>query len=1359
MRDKAPSTESDIDISIEPLDIQARRKTAILREYGYEQRGSGLYAVKQGPDKEEVWSLVAKMHVDVTTKRHIYTVPDHITEKPKEQGVVLVARFAPLHNRQITQSLEIHRSDMRARQPKFFEQIQVAKPPHKRKEADFIDALESMAMGADLEHRYNATGLVRIDDKLVFLHPANGALTERGINDLHKVQFGMKHEQILSRIHYGWERASLPDERISDYQTLLQILNIAPGSTGYGDVLLGILGFAPMSQLCDTGGVHGIIHGVTGSFKSASSRLPLQGYAGVAGRQETSTFNLADGKTTVASMLQIEYFLSGMFIHADDALKGRNISEKEIKKFYSDMSLRGRLAATRQGYDRSTWSQGDMGFAVAHYPRSSSVVTVEILPSSDDHSSELARYIVVSLDGPDCVDTVLLTALQDTTAAARINHATAAYIQWLLSHMDELLYHLVEREEVYREQGVHTRTPTSYAKLETGICALLQYGVSIGAHTEADAAKMLDESRARLVHVAVRQKAMMGIDERTAQANDTIHIFYELLRKALRERVLFASDAAFRPIEEYSSTGNTHTIIGYRPQPPAFTTDTSDDLTGLRPGEQPDVYGWKWTENARVYEPGPNGIEAGVLKWEAGEPVTLQMYVKDFKETIYPAMKKLANSQEIPLPGLSEMVSKLKEKDKLASTSPTNLHGRNSRKARVYVLDMTPEPEVDEPPTQPPMGEPPAQPEAPSQGETTTPPPNTAQSFLDAIQVQGCELSINEQDQLWMIHNATDEQHALFAAHIAALSNEQQMCLVKLVQGNVAPAPRQESNAIGEQQQDEQRTPRQDTEQKPKWTGGVKKAYRSIPTAFADTESGLILFGDEARQAGARPRLSAILAALPEECERVYLTGGRPGDGSADGLYTWLREPAVGEIWQTGKLHIDADLPVLSLSHREHRKRKIDIRRAAAWFGEGSYSPYVARDALNTLDRLLKETFDSAARCLTTPGSTGLDLWDRSRVCDYPVLSQDYQALLEENTPYTPRAIRDVIKSTAGQGRIELCPYPGRETLPGFAYVDGYFMYAALGKGLGFGPAEHSRIPTFEPNRRGRYRIRFTVPPGWQHVGIFSVKRESRDGWFHPGEQHQGQTFETWADATEIRLALNPPRGMSPWHIEYLECFLLQSASKGHPWPLDVWCEKLIALRQRIATEPGIPEPVRALLLAAARAILLHGVGSFARSMRDELVIVYPQNAADIAALPADCEPEQHDDGTWTYVRPAKLSPYSAKMMHPELPSAIWARCRTHLLYSAKKQGRGEIVSETGALLMPRDWLVAFRTDAIYATSDPGWPDDKVPGQFRLKGILPGPVKQPGTYGEPATARDYQLLNDLRDRSEQHLKRNGGKQG
>ncbi len=193
------------------------------------------------------------------------------------------------------------------------------------------------------------------------------------------------------------------------------------------------------------------------------------------------------------------------------------------------------------------------------------------------------------------------------------------------------------------------------------------------------------------------------------------------------------------------------------------------------------------------------------------------------------------------------------------------------------------------------------------------------------------------------------------------------------------------------------------------------------------------------------------------------------------GHYLPLRESSLGL----------EDEPILRFQHRESGRR-FDVRRFSVWVDdELAAPPAEARACLRQLVALLELAFGPRATVYATPARTGQRLWgDLVYRQDFPVL---------------PAGLRALIRAASGQGRIELCP-PPTKALPGFYYLDGRFMYAGLVDELGSGPAIHGTETPFEPYRRGRSRIRFTVPKPWRHVGLFMVPRLSSrpaDGHAH----------------------------------------------------------------------------------------------------------------------------------------------------------------------------------------------------------------------------------------------------------------------
>ncbi len=118
-----------------------------------------------------------------------------------------------------------------------------------------------------------------------------------------------------------------------------------------------------------------------------------------------------------------------------------------------------------------------------------------------------------------------------------------------------------------------------------------------------------------------------------------------------------------------------------------------------------------------------------------------------------------------------------------------------------------------------------------------------------------------------------------------------------------------------------------------------------------------------------------------------------------------------------------------------------------------------------------------------------------------------------------------MIRQNAGQGRIEYFPENCKGKIPGLFYYDGIFMYAALTGEVPTEVASHDTEPVYAGYTPARYRIKYTVPGDWQHIGPFITKRDGadwrdKDGWFYPGQEHKGQEFETWVDGAELNVLI-----------------------------------------------------------------------------------------------------------------------------------------------------------------------------------------------------------------------------------------------
>ena len=466
-----------------------------------------------------------------------------------------------------------------------------------------------------------------------------------------------------------------------------------------------------------------------------------------------------------------------------------------------------------------------------------------------------------------------------------------------------------------------------------------------------------------------------------------------------------------------------------------------------------------------------------------------------------------------------------------------------------------------------------------------------------------------------------------------------------------------------------------------------------------------------------------LAAALARGAGRVYLTGARPADPDggatiAEQVRAWaLADP--GEGWSPESHYLaDPDLPVLRFTHTSGHR--VTVMRAAAWWGETDDDAETCANAWMKLREALDRVpAFSGAGLADTPATTGRALWLRTipEGKSYPVLSAE---------------VRELIGATAGQGRIELRPAPAGERRNGvyraddFTYLDGRFMYAALTWGMPVGEpvrwtgeqvdALSARDFTKVIRGRGRWRVTYTVPDGWEHVGMFMAPADGdgRGGWCYPNQP--GQTFTTWADGSEVWAGME--HGWEP------------TIHEGMTWdegkPLDAWHDALVSIWESASASPT---RTGRLAARAIRSILLYTVGAFA-TRAHPITRSAPIDGPD-PEVPAGTEVRRVGENlVWT--EPGKVSAWTEQTAHPEWSATVWARARTRLL-----TGRGVGQERVGALHLPADRIVAFATDALYlAGGAPVWSDDGKPGRFRVKGIRPGAFEWPETYADLYRLRD-----------------------
>lgn len=459
---------------------------------------------------------------------------------------------------------------------------------------------------------------------------------------------------------------------------------------------------------------------------------------------------------------------------------------------------------------------------------------------------------------------------------------------------------------------------------------------------------------------------------------------------------------------------------------------------------------------------------------------------------------------------------------------------------------------------------------------------------------------------------------------------------------------------------------------------------------------------DQDGQPGSLPaRFTAgqLCRSLAGSVERVILCGKLPPA-------TWPHDD-LPEGWTAGSHYLDPQSPTWRFIGPG---RRLEVHHLSTWErgATGRITPADLAGAFRLVNAGLAVMFAEgrrpdapnwAAQLRDSPAATGRELLRRSLPAghDYPGLPDEVTQLLWE---------------TARQGRYELLIEPSTK-LPALYGYDRRFAYAhGCGRIRGAGLESWDRGGAeFIPYAPGRYLCEWQVPDSWEHVGLL----QSEDGTWpaRPGEHGRG-----WADSREIHLAL-----ANGWSPRILERILFHDDRSE---PFRTWSTKMIRLRDEWLTEQQ--ETVKVIKLARdiARTIVVACIGSLQGKGRK---ITRTADTSKGQEVPAGVVARMEAGGL--YVWEERTTAGSLEFVRPEWSSQIWAEQRVKLLNSGAKAAQ----PNAGALHLPRASLVAFHTDAIYTTVDPGWNDTGTAGQFRLKGR---PINKPTVC--PGTAVDLARL-------------------
>lgn len=464
-----------------------------------------------------------------------------------------------------------------------------------------------------------------------------------------------------------------------------------------------------------------------------------------------------------------------------------------------------------------------------------------------------------------------------------------------------------------------------------------------------------------------------------------------------------------------------------------------------------------------------------------------------------------------------------------------------------------------------------------------------------------------------------------------------------------------------------------------------------------DWVSGAGIVDDGTRvSTGPRPPVVSLLDVLSPRVDVVNITGGRPAE-NVEGFHRW-RDPA-GSSWRVdGHFLRRVDMPILRYRSTVTGHR-VELQRAAAWFGDSAtYTPEQCRAAFAIVRELVTENFGDGALRIR-PAGTGQEIFLRT--------------VPPHGWPCLEPELAELVRATAGQGRIEALPRPmawaSTTYMRELVEYDGRFMYAALCAELPAGPVVHGRGDGgFSLRARGRFLVEWQVPAGWEHVGLLPLKVDDGATWSYP--RRPGERGRGWVDAVELWLA-----DRHGWSYRVLEHLVWPEPAK----PLDSWARQLVATWEQVrlrALAHGVDDTVASMARGAIRACTLFGLGAFVgRPYR----VTHALPLEQITELPAGAGNVTVDGDHVIYELDSDRG--GPALEHPEWPATVWARCRVRMLAGPQS---------TGALHVPLEQVVGIHTDALYLASDPAWPDDGAVGRLRRKAMWPGPHRWPSNDNE-----------------------------
>jgi hypothetical protein len=260
------------------------------------------------------------------------------------------------------------------------------------------------------------------------------------------------------------------------------------------------------------------LSGRTGTFKTALAAL-CQQHSGSIMDATSLPGNFA---STANALEEIAFSAKDSLLVLDDFAPTGGAGDNELHGIAERVF---RAVGNHQGRNRIG---GQRQLQASRPPRALILATGEEVPRGQ---SLRARLLILEIS-PGDVNRDMLTESQRAGQEGLLEAAMGAYLMWIAGRYDQLRECLQARvielrtRDHKRSHLIHARLPTSLAELQSGFELWLQFGVEVGAITDAERVQLQQRNEKALDQVAERQAAYH-------RGSDPAFRFLALLQRAL----------------------------------------------------------------------------------------------------------------------------------------------------------------------------------------------------------------------------------------------------------------------------------------------------------------------------------------------------------------------------------------------------------------------------------------------------------------------------------------------------------------------------------------------------------------------------------------------------------------------------------------------------------------------------------------------------------------------------------------------------------------------------------------------------------------------------------------------------------